>query len=151
MHPSVFAQRGRAGGCTRHFVTDPAHFRHGHVTRQPIAFLQGSPRIPWGRLRTRRTRWMVHFAAVPRIPLLAGSRLVIANAEDDAVVLHPPAPRERIADVAAAVRDSLRFPLEGEPLSALVTRAGRATVVVEPPALPVPGSPADPRPAAIGA
>src|SRR5262249_46344170 len=32
-----------------------------------------------------------------------------------------------------------------------VTRAGRATVVVEPPALPVPGSPADPRQAAIGA
>jgi hypothetical protein len=88
---------------------------------------------------------------VPRIPLLAGSRLVIANADDDDVVLHPPAPRERIADVAAAVRDALRFPLEGEPLSALVTRAGRATVVIEPPALPLPGSPSEPRQAAIGA
>jgi lactate racemase-like protein len=88
---------------------------------------------------------------VPRIPLLAGSRLVIANADDDAVVLAPRAPGGAIADVGAAVRDALRFPLEGEPLEALVGRRSRATIVVEPPALPIPGSPADPRQLAIGA
>ena len=39
------------------------------------------------------------------------------------------------------MRDALRFPLAGEPLEALVPRGGRATIVVEPPALPLPGSP----------
>jgi hypothetical protein len=53
--------------------------------------------------------------------------------------------------VAEAVRDALRFPLTGEPLEALVPRNGRATVVVEPPALPLPGSATDPRRAAIAA
>ncbi|MFN2628701.1 MAG: lactate racemase domain-containing protein, partial [Gaiellaceae bacterium] len=86
-----------------------------------------------------------------RVPLLSGSRLVIAAAPDDAVVLRPPPPGEGIADVGAAVRDALRFPLEGEPLEALVGRRGRATIVVEPPALPLPGSPEDPRQLAIGA
>jgi hypothetical protein len=43
------------------------------------------------------------------------------------------------------VRDALRFPLAGLGLNALVPRGGRATVVVEPPALPWPGAPADPR------
>jgi len=88
---------------------------------------------------------------VPRIPLLAGSRIAIVNADEDAAVLTPPPPREPIADVAAAVRDALRFPLSGEPLEALVPRRGRATIVVEPPALPVPGAPIDPRQAAIAA
>jgi len=87
---------------------------------------------------------------VPRIPLLAGTRLVIANAPDDAVVLQPPPP-ERAIDVAAAVRDSLRFPLDGEPLETLARGARRATIVVEPPALPIPGVATDPREAAIGA
>ena len=64
-------------------------------------------------------------------------------------MLAPPPPREPVADVAAAVRDSLRFPLEGEPLESLVPRGGRATVVVEPPAQPVPQTPVDPRPAAL--
>jgi Lactate racemase N-terminal domain len=88
---------------------------------------------------------------VPRIPLLSGSRLVIANAPDDAVVLRPPPPGPGVADVGAAVRDALRFPLEGEPLEALVGRRARATIVVEPPSLPLPGSPQDPRQLAIGA
>jgi Lactate racemase N-terminal domain len=88
---------------------------------------------------------------VPRIPLLAGSKVAIVNAGDDAVVLSPPPPREPVADVAAAVRDSLRFPLAGEPLEALVPRGGRATLLVEPPAQPVPQTPVDPRPAAIAA
>ena len=64
-------------------------------------------------------------------------------------MLAPPPPREPVADVAAAVRDSLRFPLEGEPLETLVTRGGRATLVIEPPAQPVPATPFEARPAAI--
>jgi hypothetical protein len=89
---------------------------------------------------------------VRKVPLLAGSRLVVVAADDDAVVIRPPPPGEAIADVGAAVRDALRFPLAGEPLEALVPPAGgRATVVVEPPALPLPGSERDPRQAAIEA
>jgi nickel-dependent lactate racemase len=89
--------------------------------------------------------------AVARIPLLSGSRLVLAAAPDDAVVLRPPPPAEAVADVAAAVRDALRFPLEGEPLETLVQRRARATIVVEPPALPIPAASNDPRQLAIGA
>jgi len=73
----------------------------------------------------------------------------VVSAGDDAVVLAPPPPREAVADVGAAVRDSLRFPLAGEPLETLVTRGGRATVVIEPPAQPVPATPVEARPAAI--
>ena len=95
-------------------------------------------------------------AAVPphpvtRVPMLAGSRLVVVTADDDAVVLRPPAPAGGVADVGAAVRDALRFPLAGQPLEALVTRGARATVVVEPPQLPLPGTERDPRQAAIAA
>lgn len=86
-----------------------------------------------------------------RIPLLAGTKLVIASAPDDAIVLRPPPPGPGVADVGAAVRDALRFPLEGEPLEALVRRRARATIVVEPPALPIPGSASDPRQLAVGA
>ncbi|MDX6465244.1 MAG: hypothetical protein QOI27_284 [Gaiellaceae bacterium] len=86
-----------------------------------------------------------------RVPLLSGSRLVVAAAPDDAIVLRPPPPAEPVADVAAAVRDAVRFPLEGESLEALVRRGARATIVVEPPALPLPSTPADPRRLAIGA
>jgi hypothetical protein len=86
-----------------------------------------------------------------RLPLPYGSRLAVVDAGEDAVVLAPPPPVEPIADIAAAVRDALRFPLTGQPLEALVTRGSRATVVVEPPALPIPGSPSDPRRTAIGA
>lgn len=86
-----------------------------------------------------------------RIPLLTGTKVVVASVPDDAVILHPPPPGRGVADVGAAVRDALRFPLEGEPLEALVQRRGRATIVVEPPALPIPGSAADPRQLAIGA
>jgi hypothetical protein len=86
---------------------------------------------------------------VRRVPLLTGTRVVLVEAPDDAVVLRPPAPGEAIADVGAAVRDALRFPLAGRPLEALATRGGRATIVVEPPALPIPSSAADPRREAI--
>ena len=86
-----------------------------------------------------------------RVPILAGSRLVVVTAEDDALVLKPPAPADAVADVGAAVRDALRFPLAGEPLEALVSRGTRATILVEPPQLPLPGTERDPRQAAIAA
>lgn len=86
-----------------------------------------------------------------RIPLLSGSRLAVVDAGPDAVLLAPPHPIEPVGDVAAAVRDALRFPLAGEPLEARVPRGGRATIVVEPPALPLPGGPSDPRRIAIAA
>jgi hypothetical protein len=89
--------------------------------------------------------------AVTRVPLLSGSRLVIATAPDGAVVLRPPPPGRAAADVVAAVRDALRFPLEGESLEALAGRGTRATIVVEPPALPIPATPNDPRQLAVGA
>jgi len=88
---------------------------------------------------------------VTRIPLLSGSRLVIATAPEDAVVLRPPPPGRAVADVAAAVRDALRFPLEGDSLETLAGRGTRATIVVEPPALPIPAAPNDPRQLAIRA
>src|SRR5439155_1033705 len=86
-----------------------------------------------------------------RVPLLSGTRLVLATAPGGAVLLRPPPPGEPVADVAAAVRDALRFPLEGEGLEALAGRGTRATIVIEPPALPIPGSPDDPRQHAISA
>src|SRR5947209_20598785 len=86
---------------------------------------------------------------MPRIPLLSGTRLVVANATDEDVVLRPPPPGEALADVAAAVREALRFPLAGASLEELARGARRATVVVEPPALPIPGAERDPRQLAI--
>jgi hypothetical protein len=83
--------------------------------------------------------------------MLSGSRLVVITADDDALVLRPPPPADAVADVGAAVRDALRFPLAGEPLEALVSRGTRATIVVEPPQLPLPGTERDPRQAAIAA
>jgi hypothetical protein len=87
---------------------------------------------------------------VPRVPLLSGTRLVVASAPGDARVLRPPPPG-RSTDVEAATREALRFPLEGEPLEALAAGADRVTIVVEPPALPVGSVQGDPRPLAIAA
>jgi Lactate racemase N-terminal domain len=86
-----------------------------------------------------------------RLPLVRGSQVTVVNAADDAVVLRPPAPRDPVADVAGAVRDALRFPLSGPPLEALAVRGGRATVLVEPPALPLPSAQVDTRRAAVAA
>lgn len=86
---------------------------------------------------------------MPRVPLLIGSRLVIVDAPRDAVVLRPRPPGEAITDIAAAVRDAFRYPLAGEPLDALVPSGGRATIVVEPSALPIPSAPRDPRQRAL--
>lgn len=88
---------------------------------------------------------------MPRVPILSGSRLLVVDLPDGGTAVRPPPPAEAIGDVRAAVRDALRFPLEGEPLEALVPRGGRATIVVEPPALPLPGVPGDPRRDAIEA
>jgi hypothetical protein len=82
---------------------------------------------------------------MPRLPLVAGSRVTVVSAAEEVVVLRPPAPRDAMADVAAAVRDALRFPLSGPPLEALAVPGGRATVVVEPPALPLPSAHSDAR------
>jgi hypothetical protein len=88
---------------------------------------------------------------VPRVPILSGSRLLVVDLPEGATAVRPPPPAQAVADVRAAVRDALRFPLEGEPLEALVPRGGRATIVVEPPALPIPGVSDDPRRAAVEA
>ena len=49
------------------------------------------------------------------------------------------------------MRDALRFPLAGDALEAQARRGTRATIVIESPALPIPGSPNDPRQHAISA
>jgi Lactate racemase N-terminal domain len=87
---------------------------------------------------------------MPRVPLLSGTRLVVASAPADARVLRPPPPG-RSTDIEAATREALRFPLEGESLEALAARADRVTIVVEPPALPVGSVEGDPRSLAIAA
>ena len=84
-----------------------------------------------------------------RVPLLSGSRIVSVPVREGDVVLTPPAPPTHVVDAAAAVRDALAFPLEGPPLEAVAARGARVTLVVEPPALPVPGAQIDPRPLAL--
>lgn len=86
-----------------------------------------------------------------RVPLLNGSRVIIAEAPAASVVLRPRPPAEAVADIAAAVRDAFRYPLAGEPLDRLVPRGGRVTVVVEPSSLPVIATPRDPRQRALAA
>jgi hypothetical protein len=86
-----------------------------------------------------------------RLPLLAGTRVLFVDVPHGAIALRPPPPSAAIEDVGAAVRDALRFPLAGDTLEAAVTRGGRATLVVEPPALPLPGVLHDPRRAALEA
>jgi hypothetical protein len=84
-----------------------------------------------------------------RIPLLSGPRLLLATVPPNAKVLHPPAPAAQIADIPEAVAEAMRFPLAGEPLEGLARPGGRATILVEPPALPIPGAAHDPRAVAI--
>jgi hypothetical protein len=86
---------------------------------------------------------------VRRVPLLSGSRVVLVPVGEGDVVLRPPPEPTQVVDVAAAVRDALRYPLSGRPLDALAPRGGRATIVVEPAALPLPGAPQDARQTAI--
>jgi len=86
-----------------------------------------------------------------RVPLLSGSRVVVVPVDDEDVIIRPPPPPARIVDTGAAVRDALRFPLSGPSLESIAVRGGRATIVVEPPALPVPGAQRDPRREALAA
>jgi lactate racemase len=86
-----------------------------------------------------------------RVPLLAGSRLQVVEVPEDAIVLRARPPSEAVADAGAATREALRFPLDGPTLEELVPRGGRVTIVVEPPALPVPSAQRDPRRAALAA
>src|SRR5581483_702373 len=88
---------------------------------------------------------------VPRVPLLAGTRIAVVDVGDGGLVLRPPPPGRAIADVGAAVREALRFPLAGPPLERLATRGGTATLVVEPPHLPIPSAVWDPRQEAVAA
>jgi hypothetical protein len=90
-------------------------------------------------------------ATVQRVPLLSGSRVVLVPAGDDDVVLRPPPEPRQVVDVPEAVRDALRYPLSGRPLEELAPRGGRATLVVEPASLPLPGAPQDARQTAIAA
>jgi len=87
---------------------------------------------------------------VQRVPLLSGSRLVVAGAPDDALVLRPPPPG-RGTDAEAATLEALRFPLAGEPLESLARGASRVTIVVQSPALPLQSAIGDPRPRVIAA
>ncbi|MGH3065163.1 MAG: hypothetical protein ACRDOF_02575 [Gaiellaceae bacterium] len=86
-----------------------------------------------------------------RVPLLAGSRVVIVPMGDDDVVIRPPAPPAQVVDTGAAVRDALRFPLSGPSLDSIAPRGGSATILVEPWALPLPGANPDPRQEALAA
>jgi hypothetical protein len=86
-----------------------------------------------------------------RVPLLADTRIVVAEPGPDDVVLRPPAQRDVLEDVPQAVRDALAFPLAGEPLERLVTRGGTATIVIEQPSLPIPAATLGPRHLAIAA
>ena len=86
-----------------------------------------------------------------RIPLLADTRVVIAEPGADDVVLRPPPAREVLGDVPQAVRDALRFPLAGDPLERLVRPGGSATIVIEQPSLPIPAAPIGPRHVAVAA
>jgi len=87
---------------------------------------------------------------VQRVPLLSGSRLVVAGGPDDALVLRPPPPG-RGTDAEAATLEALRFPLAGKSLESLARGATRATIVVQSPALPLQGPFGDPRPPVITA
>jgi lactate racemase len=83
--------------------------------------------------------------------MLSGSRVAVVPVGDDDVVLRPPPPLDPITDVAAAVREALRYPLSGPALEAAVRPGARVTVVVEHPALPLPGAELDPRQRALAA
>ena len=80
-----------------------------------------------------------------RVPVLAGSRVVVATFPPETRLLVPPPPTGALHDIGSAVAEAMRYPLSGAPLEQLVTVGGRVTVVVEPPLLPLPGSLDDPR------
>jgi hypothetical protein len=81
--------------------------------------------------------------------MLSGSRVVLVPAADDDLIISPPHPPDQVVDVGAAVRDALRYPLAGESLGTIAPARGRATIVLEPRSLPVPGAQVDPRAEAL--
>jgi len=88
---------------------------------------------------------------MPRVPLHYGSRVPLVTLPDDTVLLGSPPPLDPLADIGAAVAEAFRYPLAGEPLRALAPRGGRATVVIQPPALPLPTAQDDARRDALAA
>ena len=88
---------------------------------------------------------------MPRLPLLSGSRVTVVRCDEGDALLAPPERLDPIADVVEAVHDALRYPLSGPPFAALAQRGGRATIVVDHPALPFPGADLDPRQEALAA
>jgi len=88
---------------------------------------------------------------VRRLPLHSGSRLPLVTVHDDAVLLAAPPPVDPLADVPAAVDEALRYPLSGPALASVVPPAGRVTIVLQPPILPLPSVERDPRRDALGA
>jgi hypothetical protein len=70
---------------------------------------------------------------------------------DDAVLLAPPPPLDPLVDIAAAVDEAFRYPLGGPPLGDVAPRGERATIVVQPPSLPLPSAQDDPRRDALAA
>ena len=67
------------------------------------------------------------------------------------MLLRAPPPLDPIADIGAAVTEALQYPLAGPPLATHAPRGGRATVVVQPPALPLPTARDDARRDALAA
>ena len=66
-----------------------------------------------------------------RIPLLAGSRLVVVTADDDAIVLQPPPPEMHPLHLThVAYPTNLRSPLT-MPLSSAEMRSSTADEVIE--------------------
>jgi hypothetical protein len=86
-----------------------------------------------------------------RVALVAGSRVVVGSFPDDVRLLLPPRPAEGIGSVEGAVRDALRFPLDGPPLEEAVPAGARVTIVLDAASLPVPSPSPDPRQAALTA
>lgn len=83
--------------------------------------------------------------------MLNGSRLARVPVPDDIAILDPPAAIDSLADIGEATAEALRYPLSRPPLERLVTRGGRATIVIDPPVVPVPGAEDDPRRDALAA
>lgn len=86
-----------------------------------------------------------------RVPLHSGSRLPLVTLPEDAVLLGAPPPLDPIADIGAAVEEAFRYPLAGPPLESLAPRGGRASVVVQPPTVPLPTAQGDARRDALAA
>jgi hypothetical protein len=86
-----------------------------------------------------------------RVPLHSGSRLPLVTLPDDAALLGAPPPLDPLADIGAAVAEALRYPLAGAPLETVAPRGGRATVVVQPPSVPLPTAGDDARRDALAA